>query len=412
MRSLSYKEKKRKNTPKVELHSIDSLIVGSYKTGKTRLWKEVTELHYANHEEVLLLAFEPGYETWELENIIPIHEEGSGDDLWKVWHYFKNELVPELVREAKEKRVVKLLGIDTADRCIDAATAWLLKDRASKYGVKKIATLQELTEVSKGNENGYTVLHDEMKKPFDALKNAGYGKMSLAWTKEKETTLYNGMKYNSIELMMHQTGRKIFESQASLICCLFNEVLVYDKSGNELNDNLKDKRGKEKGSNFHETRTVMVFRPTEYISIAGGRYTDLPDEPTEYGSQSFLNVFEKAVKGQLKKTNKTIEVLKTEQEVELKEKVRLLTEKSEKENIVAQPVRPGNENINPAISELIGKITKQVDRFNVSINPVIVPRFKQIFGDTADYKKVTDIAKLTEAYIYISGLESDPPLKK
>ena len=129
--------------------------------------------------------------------------------------------------------------------------------------------------------------------------------MSLAWTKEKETTLYNGMKYNSIELMMHATGRKIFESQASLICRLFNEVSVLDKSGNEMNENIKDKTTR-KGSNFHETRTVMVFRPTEYISIAGGRYTDLPDEPVEYSAQNFLKVFEDAVKGQLKRRLKRL----------------------------------------------------------------------------------------------------------
>ncbi len=66
--------------------------------------------------------------------------------------------------------------------------------------------------------------------------------MFLAWTKEKETTLYDGMKYNSIQLMMPNSGRKVFESQASLICRLHNEVSVLDKQGNELDDNIKDKK--------------------------------------------------------------------------------------------------------------------------------------------------------------------------
>ncbi|MNC23033.1 hypothetical protein D3C75_710450 [compost metagenome] len=52
--------------------------------------------------------------------------------------------------------------------------------------------------------------NDEMNKQFDALENAGYGLMSLAWTKEKETTLYNGLKYNSVELMMPNSGKKVF----------------------------------------------------------------------------------------------------------------------------------------------------------------------------------------------------------
>ncbi|PYY28281.1 AAA family ATPase [Paenibacillus illinoisensis] len=388
---MSFRTKVKTNTPKVELHSIDSLIAGSYKTGKTRLWKEATEQHYLSPDDVLLLAFEAGYETWELENIIPIHQEGSDDELWRVWEFFKKEVVPGLVKEAKEGRVTKLLGIDTADRCIDAATAWILRDRAKKYGIPGgIASLQALGQASSNEENGYTALYDEMKKPFDALKNAGYGKMSLAWTKEKETTLYNGMKYNSIELMMHATGKKIFESQASLICCLFNEVSVLDRSGNEMNENVKDKKQREKGSNFHETRTVMVFRPTEYISIAGGRYTDLPVEPVEYSAENFLKVFEDAVKGQLKKTKKNIEELKVEQEQERDELAKEYGEQEEKK-ITAE--------------ELIDSIHKQKERFtNPQLTEFVVPEFKVLLG-TANYPSVTDVEALSKALEYISNLK-------
>lgn len=388
---MSFRKKVKNNTPKVELHSIDSLIAGSYKTGKTRLWKEATELHYASPGDVLLLAFEAGYETWELENIIPIHQEGSDDELWKVWEFFKKEVVPGLVKEAKEGRVTKLLGIDTADRCIDAATAWVLRDRAKRYGITAgIASLQALGEASNNKENGYTALYEEMKKPFDALKNAGYGKMSLAWTKEKETTLYNGMKYNSIELMMHSTGKKIFESQASLICCLFNEVSVLDKSGNEMMENVKDKKQREKGSNFHETRTVMVFRPTEYISIAGGRYTDLPVEPVEYSAQNFLKVFEDAVKGQLKKTKKNIEELKVEQEQERDELAKEFGEQEEAK-ITAD--------------ELIELIHQQKERFtNAQLTEFIVPEFKKLLG-TASYPTVTDVEALSKAVDFITNFK-------
>lgn len=394
---MGFRDKIRNNTPKVELHSIDSLIAGSYKTGKTRLWKEATELHYASPEEVLLLAFESGYETWELENIIPIHEEGSDEELWKVWEFFKKDVVTGLVKEAKEGRKVKLLGIDTADRCIDAATAWVLRDRAKKYGVQSIISLQALNEVSDKKENGYTALYEEMKKPFDALKNAGYGKMSLAWTKEKETTLYNGLKYNSIELMMHATGRKIFESQASLIACLFNEVSVLDKSGNELEDNIKDKKNREKGSNFHETKTVMVFRPTEYISIAGGRYTDLPEDPVDYSAENFLQVFEKAVKGQLKKTNKSIDELKVEQQVETDEKAKQFADQKQLE-----------EEREAKIADVRTKIAEKLSHLETAtVTAKIVPQFKEIFVDTYDYRTVEDLEQLEKAYEFANGLPNE-----
>jgi len=320
-----FRNKVKSNKPKVQLESITTLVAGGWKTGKTRLWKEVTELHYASPDDVLLMAFEDGYETWELDNIVALHEQGTDDTLWKVWEYFKKTVVPDLVKEAKDNRITKLIGTDTADRAIDACTAWVLYDRGRKYG-KVFASLQEISDNT--SENGWTVLAEELKKPFDTLKNAGYGIFHIAWTKEKETTLHDGKKYNSIQLMMNNTGRKVFESQASLICCLFNETSVLDKAGNELEENIKDKKGKEKATNFHDTQTMMYFRPSEYVEIAGGRYTNLP-EKVEYSAPNFLNVFEEAVKGQLKKTTQTVEELKEEEQVEREEKVKELVEKTD-----------------------------------------------------------------------------------
>lgn len=322
---MSFRKKIKNNVPKVELQSITTLVAGTFKTGKTRLWKEVTELHYADPEEALLMAFEDGYETWELDNIVPLHAEGTDSNLWKVWEYFKKTVVPELVQEAKDGRVVKLIGVDTADRAIDAATAWILEDRYKKYG-KKFDSLQDISESTGGKENGWTALYEELKKPFDTLKNAGYGILALAWTKEKETTLHNGLKFNSVQLMMPNSGKKVFESQASLICCLHNEVNVMDKEGNVLEENAKDKKKKEKASNFHETKTVMYFRPSEYISIAGGRYTNLP-EKVDYSAENFLNVFKEAVLGQLKKTEKSVDELKIEEVQNREEKVKEDAEK-------------------------------------------------------------------------------------
>lgn len=324
---MGFRSKVKKNTPKVELQSIITLVAGGYKTGKTRLWKEVTELHYDTPDESLLLAFEDGYETWELDNIVPLHEEGTDKELWKVWDFFKRSVVPDLVQEAKDGRIVKLIGVDTVDRAIDACVAWVLNDRNKKYG-KTFESLQDVSESTNGKENGWTALYDELKKPFDTLKKAGYGLFYIGWTKEKETTLHNGLKYNAIQLMMAGTGKKVFESQASLICCLHNEVTVLDKGGNELGDNIKDKKGKEKATNFHETKTMMYFRPSEYIEIAGGRYTNLPDK-VDYSAEGFLKVFEEAVQGQLKKTDKTVEEIKVDQEKLRQEKAVELADKFE-----------------------------------------------------------------------------------
>jgi hypothetical protein len=378
---MSFRKKIKKNVPKVELQSIITLVAGGYKTGKTRLWKEVTELHYATPDESLLLAFEDGYETWELDSIVPLHDEGTDKDLWKVWDYFKKTVVPDLVQEAKDGRIVKLIGVDTADRAIDACAAWVLNDRNKKYG-KSFVSLQDISDNTK--ENGWTSLYEELKKPFDTLKNAGYGLFYIGWTKEKETTLHNGLKYNSIQLMMNNTGKKVFESQASLICCLFNETSVLDKSGNELEDNLTDKKGKEKASKFHDTKTMMYFRPSEYVEIAGGRYTNLP-EKAEYSAENFLQVFEEAVKGQLKKTSQSVEEIKQVEEKDRQEKVNELADKLENDpsELMGQ------------INDVIVKMTKeQKQEAAVEFEKAFgVKNYKQEEGNIENLKKALDIVE-------------------
>lgn len=376
-----FRNKIKNNVPRVELQSIITLVAGGYKTGKTRLWKEVTELHYDSPDDALLLAFEDGYETWELDNIVPLHEEGTDKDLWKVWEYFKKTVVPELVREAKEGRITKLIGIDTADRAIDACSAWVINDRNKKYG-KTFTSLQDISDSTNGKENGWTALYEELKKPFDTLKNAGYGLFYIGWTKEKETTLHDGLKYNSIQLMMNNTGKKVFESQASLICCLFNETTVLDKSGNELDENLTDKKGREKATNFHETKTMMYFRPSEYIEIAGGRYTNLP-EKVEYSAENFLKVFEDAVNGQLKKTNRTVEELKAEEQSNREEKTKELVDNLENnpDEILAQ------------IDDIVSIMTPdQKQKAAVEFEKVFkVKNYKQEKGNLENLKKALEI---------------------
>jgi hypothetical protein len=381
------------NEPKVELHSITTLVAGNYKSGKTRLYKEVTELHYSSPDEALLLAFEPGYETWKLKNIVPLHKfemKNGKKDLANVWEVFKKEVVPGLVQEASENKKIKLIGTDTADKAIDACTAWVLRDRAKKYGVSKLESLQQITEISKGQENGWNTFYDELKDPFDTLKNAGYGLFHLAWVKEKETTLYDGMKYNSLELMMNATAKKVFESQASLICCLFNEVTVTDKEGNELEENLKDKRGREKGSNFHETKTVMVFRPTQYISIAGGRFTNLPEEPVEYSAKKFLEVFENAVKGQLDDDD-DIEQLREKQEEEREEQAKEIAS-----------IYNNEVSAKSLIKDIAAKI-KGLQSDKSVIDEKVKPKLKEIIG-SVKYQECDDINKLTEVLEYLKTL--------
>lgn len=353
----------------------------SYKAGKTRLWKEVTEKHYDNPNDALLLAFEKGISSWKLNNVVPMYEEGTDEELWKVWHFLKKDVVPELVKESKEKDRTKLIGVDTVDRAIDAASAFVIKDCSQKFG-KKFVSLQDISDNSGGKANGWVLLSEELKKPFDTLKNAGYGLMFLAWTKEKETTLQDGRKYNSLQLMMSNSGKKVFESQADLICCLHNEVTIFDKSGNELEDNLKDKKGKDKATNFHSTKTMMYFRPSDFVEIAGGRFTTLP-EKVEYSSDEFLKVFKEAVEGQLnEEEKKNIDSIAEQQEEERQEKAEEAVEKLEE-----------HQSSPEGILEEIESIVSSLDTpAKISLSNALKAEFKE--NDYRKFAKAEDVTKL------------------
>lgn len=349
----------KKVVPKVDLQSYNVLVAGGFKSGKTRLWKEVMELHYPNEPEAgTLLAFEPGYNTWELDSVIPMHDYD--------WKFFKNEVVKGLLEEAKTERITKVIGIDTVDRLMDMASEYILSNLNKKYG-KNLQSLQEVTENIKG-ENGYVLLKQEVWKQIDLLKNAGYGFFWLAWTKEKETTTIDGLKYNSIELKMSKTGSDIFASQADLTVTLHSEVKVLDKEGNELEANITNKSGKEVASKHHTTEVNMYFLPSNYIGIAGGRFTELP-EKVLYSADNFMEVFKDAVKGQLKKTTKTVDELKTEEVEKREEKAKEFVEKVESDP-----------------KEILSKVESVINGMAKEQKIEAAAKFKEAFG-VGNYKQ-------------------------
>ncbi|MEM5028960.1 AAA family ATPase [Priestia sp. WB3] len=367
---MSFRKKVKNIVPKVDLQSYMIGIAGGYKSGKTRLWKELIETFYPEQKEAgLLLAFEPGYNTWELDSVIPMHDYD--------WRFFKGEVVKGLLEEAKSGRVTNVLGIDTADRLMDMATEYILDELNKKYG-KKMKTLQEVAETIKGT-NGYMLLKQEVWKQIDLLKNAGYGIIWLAWTKEKETTTRDDLKYNSIELKMSKTGADIFESQADLIVTLHNEVTVMDKNGNEIEENLKNKGGKEQAAKYHSTEAYMYFLPSSYIGIGGGRFTDLP-EKVPYGVENFLGVFENAVKGQLKKNTKSITELKSEEDQVREEKAKEFVDKV-------------NELSPNEILEEINSLVSDIERDK---KLELSEQFKETFGE-GNYKQLKTVEELNKA---------------
>jgi len=384
---MSFRKQVRKNVPKVDFQAYNVLIAGGFKTGKTRAWKELMELHYPEDPEAgLLMAWEDGYQTWELESIIDMNEDydpkkyKSIDKEAAPWEFFRKEVVPDLVEEAKNGRVSKVIGMDTVDRMIDAAGEWIIYKWNKKYGTN-YTSIQEFNENIK-EDNVWIALRSEIWKQIDKLKNAGYGMIWLAWTKEKETTTIDGLKFNSIELAMSNTGKKIFHSKAHLVCCLHNDVIVTDKDGNALEENEKGRRGKEVASNFHTTEVNMYFRPSNYIDIAGGRFKSLP-EKVPYSAENFMEVFKNAVKGQLKKTNDSVEELSKQQSEEREEKSKEYAEHEEQKD---------------SLKELLQQVDDEVQRIrNEKKTGEIKDLFTELFGKPTGYKTSNDQEKLKQA---------------
>lgn len=293
------------NIPKVDLQSYNVLIVGGWKAGKTRAFKEIIERHYPDNPRAgLLLAWESGYRTWEINQKIDLYSVSNS------WEFFKNEIVPGLIEEAKKGSDIKIIANDTIDMMYESASDYILQRMSQKYG-KKFTSIGEVGVVTKGADNGYILLTEELNRELNKLKIAGYGFFNLGWVKEKQTETIDSLIFHSLELALPNTGRKVFESQADLICCLYPEVKVLDKEGNILEENIINNKGKTIASKFHSTEMYMYFRPNNYINISGGRFLNLP-EKVPYSASNFLEVFENAVKGQLKDSDNIEEIRKAE----------------------------------------------------------------------------------------------------
>lgn len=412
---MSFRSRVRANIPRVDLQSYILLIAGTYKAGKTRLWKELLEYMYPDDPDAgLLIAFETGYKSWKLKSFIDMTEYRKEDEVRngrvKVktdlevdadkWVYFKKDVVNGLVQEAKQGRTSKVIGFDTVDRLIDCASANVVVEANNKYPGNGFTSIQELSESKIYKENVWNNLYDELKRPIDNLRAAGYGIVSLAWTKEKTTELIDGVKYNSIELMMNSTCRKVFESQADLICCLHNEVKATDKTGKQIDKNAENKSGKEIATNFHESQTFMYFRESNYISIAGGRFVNLP-EKVPYGVEAFVEVFKDAVEGQLDGTESVEELRKVEVQ-QREEKAQAFSENMEEELKQEQEVEDTKE----LVKNTLVQINSEIERFNRDfIAATVVPKFKTIFG--GDYRKSEDVEKLNSALAFVKEIPTN-----
>ena len=370
---MGFRDKVKANIPKVDLQSYSIAIISKYKGGKTRAYKEISEMHYPDPEASLLIAFEPGFNSWKISNVL---DQSELD-----WGYFRSEVVPGLVEEAKNGGKTKLLGIDTADMVLTQCEAWTLEQANKKYG-KKFTSMQDISD--KTSENGYILLGNELRKQFNLLKSAGYGFIWLCWGKEKMNELKTGLKYESFDWKMPQTGRNYFESQADLTVCLYSEVTVYDKKGNELEENIVNAKGKELASAFHSTETMMYFKPTEYISCAGGRFVNLPD-PISYSAENFLKAFADIVKGQLGE-NDNYEELKEKEVKNREEKVQEVLNNTEE-------VKTETENE----PETIESITKKVMAKGMELKNNGTPNkeLNKIIG-SAKFKTIEDAQKVLD----------------
>ncbi|MFE4571368.1 AAA family ATPase [Paenibacillus chitinolyticus] len=406
---MSFRNLVTANIPKVDLQSYILLTAGNYKSGKTRWWKEIIEYFFPNEPEAgLLVAWEPGYKTWKLKSKIDLVEYKKEEEKIKNgkvkiktdiemdsdrWIYFKQEIVTGLVQESKVSRISKVVGFDTVDRMIDCASAYIIVNANNKYPGNNFTSIQELSESKIYKDNVWNNLYDELKRPIDTLRAAGYGLIFLAWTKEKTTELVNGVKYNSIELMMNATCRKVFQSQADLICCLHNEVTALDKEGNELNKNLENKNGKEIATKFHESQTYMYFRESSYIGIAGGRFKVLPDKEL-YGIDTYVRVFKEAIEGQLDEGDSFEDIRKKEIEV-LEEKAKRFSEdmidglKDEDEKTA--------EDYHNELKNVLKDITNEVK------SDIVAPKMKELLG-VVNFLKSDDTEKLKEALDFVNAL--------
>jgi stringent starvation protein B len=288
------------NEVKVLLESYFHVWIGTRKTGKTTLFRDlVYEKYNGDMSKGLLLGFEKGYQALDGIHALDINE----------WTDY-NEIIEELI-DKRDTVSYKLICIDTIDDMVTMAEQESIRYWNRKTNTKSVSINEAGGGYGRGKDYTKTLLRNNLQK----LLKAGFGVIVIGHSKLKTVKEKEGVEYNQLSCSLTNDYGDIFMDMADLIAFFTIE--------------------KEIVNNIAKKTTAMQFRSDGFVDC-GGRFKGLPDK-VPYGAKSYLKVFEEAIKSSML-SNKDVDFdkLKEKQEEERKQHA---------QEYVAKVKDPSNEEI-------------------------------------------------------------------
>ena len=271
----------KKNKVMADFSNYIYTISGKPKSGKTSLVYKCAVEKFGNADNLLLVAFERGYNALNDINAVDIEK----------YDEFV-ELVDELVKNKKDLPY-KMVALDTVDIMQDLAIPYMLK-KASRRDNKMYKVI---SDVPYGN--GWNLLQEVIYEQVNKLVKAGYNLWFITHDKDKTFTTKDGLSYDKTVLSL--TG-KIRD-----VCVNMSDFIVYiDTTQRKVDDKIVDER-------------IIRFRGDSTIE-AGGRLEQVV-ESIPYSIKGFIKAVEDAILAEYGGDVKAVEKAKKEQTKDLEERV-------------------------------------------------------------------------------------------
>ena len=271
----------KKNKVMADFSNYIYTISGKPKSGKTSLVYKCAVEKFGNADNLLLVAFERGYNALNDINAVDIEK----------YDEFV-ELVDELVKNKKDLPY-KMVALDTVDIMQDLAIPYMLK-KASRRDNKMYKVI---SDVPYGN--GWNLLQEVIYEQVNKLVKAGYNLWFITHDKDKTFTTKDGLSYDKTVLSL--TGK------VRDVCVNMSDFIVYiDTTQRKVDDKIIDER-------------IIRFRGDSTIE-AGGRLEQVV-ESIPYSIKGFIKAVEDAILAEYGGDTKAVEKAKEEQTKDLEERV-------------------------------------------------------------------------------------------
>lgn len=271
----------KKNKVMADFSNYIYTISGKPKSGKTSLVYKCAVEKFGNADNLLLVAFERGYNALNDINAVDIEK----------YDEFV-ELVDELVKNKKDLPY-KMVALDTVDIMQDLAIPYMLK-KASRRDNKMYKVI---SDVPYGN--GWNLLQEVIYEQVNKLVKAGYNLWFITHDKDKTFTTKDGLSYDKTVLSL--TGK------VRDVCVNMSDFIVYiDTTQRKVDDKIIDER-------------IIRFRGDSTIE-AGGRLEQVV-ESIPYSIKGFIKAVEDAILAEYGGDVKAVEKAKEEQTKDLEERV-------------------------------------------------------------------------------------------